>query len=84
MSKVFKFAKIIEVDGEQVLFYIEPNNDQDPPCETLHQIVRIDGVCADIKMDGMTYAQADKAFNGIGEEAALVVLNCVRGLLAER
>ena len=73
------FAKIIEVEGEQVLFYLQPDDD----CEKLHQIVRVDGVCADVAISGLTYENADKSFADLDETAALRVLNVVRDLMRD-
>ncbi len=77
------FAKLFEVDGEQVLFFREPDTDNEADDrEILHQVVNIDGVCADIKLCGMTYANVDKAFDMLDEHSARGVLKTVRDILA--
>lgn len=78
-----EFAKIIVVDGQQVLFYLSPDNEKDD-CETLNQCVRIDGVFANVAISGFSYANADRAFAKADETIARVVLGTVRNLLGEK
>ena len=73
-----KFAKIVEVDGEQVLFYIEPDDEADGK-EKLHQICRVDGLCGDIALGGLSYESADEALSKIGEKEARLVISTIRG-----
>lgn len=80
-----KFAKIFEVDGEQVLFYVEPDTQSEyDDRDRIHQIVRIDGVCADIALGGMTYEDADKAFAKFDQDYARTILKSVRDLLKKK
>ena len=77
-----RWCKIIETQDTQVLFYIEPearNDDED--CECLHQIVRILGVCADIKVGGIPLENAEKYFDDLNEESANLVVKVVTDLL---
>jgi hypothetical protein len=76
------FAKIVEVDGEQVLFYLEPDKDEDER-EMLNQIVRVDGLCINVALGGFTYERADAAFAGIDETYARKVLKMARDVAAK-
>lgn len=78
------FAKLFEVEGEQVLFFREPDNDGDFPDdrEMIHQMVNIGGVFADVKLCGFTIENSDKAWAKIDQEAADNLVKSVRGLLA--
>jgi len=75
-----KFAKIIECQGEQVLFFLEPDEEADER-EMLHQVVRIDGMCIDVKVGGLTYDKADKVFADLNEDSAELVLKAVRDMI---
>ena len=75
-----RWAKIIEVLDNQVLFFMEPEDN----CESLHQVVRINGVCADIKISGIISALCEKVFNSIDEKAAETVIKTVEDLLENK
>lgn len=81
MSEKIKFAKLFDVDGEQVLFYLEPDHDSDG-CDKLHQIVRVDGMYIDMALGGISYENADKAFAKVDAEFARQTLNTARDLLS--
>lgn len=69
------FAKIIVVDGEQVLFYTEP----DPEDETktkLHQIAQPDGLVADVALGGIK--DDTGLLDRIGDAEARSVLQIIR------
>jgi hypothetical protein len=84
MSDKLKFARIVEVDGEQVLFYIEPDHESKKEGrEKLHQIIRINGICADVALGGMTPEAADKALAKCDEPVARGVIEMVRKALPE-
>ena len=73
------FAKIIKVDGYQVLFYLEPDNEEGSR-EKLHQIVRKGGLCVDATVYSLTHKEADKLFEGIDESSAKMLLMFVDNL----
>ena len=75
-----KFARIIEVDGKQVLFYTEPDHEYDG-CELVHQIVNLKGVQADIKLGGVTYKNVDKFWKLLDEAHARKVVETVETML---
>jgi hypothetical protein len=75
-----RFAKIVEVDGEQVLFYLEPDADEDDK-EKLNQIVRIDGMCINTALCGMSYKAADAAFAKIDDACARRLLKVARSMI---
>ncbi len=70
-----EWCKIIEVDGKTVLFYAEPDTENDADKTKLHQIYRTeDGIFADV------------AVTNIDEEIEIVVAACdeekARGIIA--
>ena len=79
------FAKIVLVDGSQVLFFIE--NDIEAEEKTgqskakLNQHVRYRGIEANVALGGMTYELADKALANADEEYARKVFDTVRNLV---
>jgi hypothetical protein len=75
---VFKFAEIVEVDGEQVLFYTEPDEDDD--FGKLHQIVQIEGTCMDAAAS-IPIDKLDEVFEKIDETFAAKFLVAARDLL---
>ena len=80
-----KFAKIFQVDGEQVLFYLSPDySDKDNDnFETMHQIVRIDEVFIDIGISRLSVEKADEAFEKVDETHARMVLGAAREMLGK-
>jgi hypothetical protein len=46
------FAKIIEIEGQQVLFWVEEDDDHEG-CVKMHQMVDFDGIRADITLGGI-------------------------------
>lgn len=77
-----RFANIIELEGEQVLFYVEPDHDHEEDDRfVLHQIVSVCGVVADVKLGGLTEENADKALANTDEKMASHVLKTIRDLM---
>lgn len=77
-----QFAKLFEIDNEQVLFYREPDHDAEDDREKLHQVVYIDGVCIDMAVGGMTYELGDTAFDKVDQDYARQILANARKLLS--
>ncbi len=73
------FAKIVEVEGEQVLFYTEPSSRHDDRMK-LHQIVELGDIQADVVVDGLTEEAAEIALGG-AEEAAPRLRKIVQKML---
>lgn len=69
------FAKIVVVDGEQVLFYTEPDSEDETKTK-LHQIAQPDGLVADIALGGI--ADDTGLIDRIGETEARNVLKIIR------
>lgn len=76
------FAKLFEVEGEQVLFFLEPDSENDG-CECIHQIVRISGLYIDMKAAGIRATSVDASFAKIDEKYARSTLATARKLLSE-
>jgi len=78
------WCKVIEVLDEAVLFYMEPETREDElECECLHQVVRTQGVCADVKIGGIPCSLAEEVFNNIDQETAEQVIKTVEDLLEQ-
>lgn len=77
------WCKIIETKEGQVLFFLEPDEDttEGHPCERLHQMVRIDGVCSEVQIRNIPINRSEELFNSITEETALAVIARVRDVL---
>lgn len=75
-----RWAKIIEVLDNQVLFFMEPEDN----CESLHQVVRINGLLADVKIGGISIEDCEKVFNSIDEKAAETVIKTLEDLLENK
>lgn len=82
-----KWCKIIEVLDNQVLFYMEPESTEaremyeNKDTECLHQVVRIRGVCSDIKIGGIPPDECDKVFESINKELAEMVVKTVEDFI---
>jgi len=69
MSK--QFAKLFEVDGEQVLLCRTQDDEYDQDeRECAHQMTLVDGLEVNIAVGGMTYEASDKFFDSFDEAAA--------------
>jgi len=76
------WCKIIEVLDNQVLFYTEPEvRDDGRDCECLHQVVRTQGVCADIKIGGIPVTLVGEFFRELNEKDAENVVRTVEDKL---
>lgn len=75
---MIKWCKIIEVLDNQVLFFMEPGEEG---TETLHQMVRIRGICSDIVVKNIPSELVDIAFESINEQVAEQVVKQVEDLL---
>lgn len=69
------FAKIVVIDGEQVLFYTEPDP-EDETATKLNQMVQVDGLIANVAVGGIK--NADGLIERIGYDAARKVMQIVR------
>lgn len=74
------FAKIVVVDGQQVLFYTEPDPEHDDKTK-LNQIVQMDGYTANIAVGGIS--DDSGLIERLGEEDAKRVLKAVKDLMEE-
>lgn len=87
-----KWCKIFEIEGYQVLFFYELDSSYNGPKEnnykgdyyTVHQIVNIDDVWADIKVQGITEDKIEKVFDAVSEKEASLVFEVVGTLLKEK
>lgn len=69
------FAKIVVVDGVQVLFYTEPDPEDDEKTK-LNQITQVDGLVANIACGGI--ADDTGLLDRIGEPEARQVIKIVQ------
>lgn len=82
-----RFAKLFEVDGEQVLFYLEPDAEGKPTPECddfykVNQVTHFDGIYANVAVAGMPYENAENMLSKTDEAYANAHLQMVRNLLA--
>jgi hypothetical protein len=75
-----KFAKIIEVDGEQVLYYLGPD-DEDDDREVLHVLASIEGVWVNTSAS-ITCKVAETVLDSYTKGKARKFLTEMRELLA--
>lgn len=83
-----QFARIMEHDGQQVLFWLEPisSNPLDPSATQpimIHQITQIGSVCFDFSINEVDWETAHKGLQGIDSSTAKVVVENARTLLPE-
>jgi hypothetical protein len=76
------FAKIVEVDGRQVLFYIESDTVYDGKAK-VNQIVRVDGLEINAALHGLTYEQADEILAERNEDSARAVVAFAQQILLD-
>jgi hypothetical protein len=78
---MLKWCKIVEALDNQVLFFLEPDSEKGEGYECLHQVIRSNGVCSDIKIGGIPLEVCDKVFSSLDEKAAEMVVKTVEDLL---
>lgn len=81
------FAKIVVVDGQQVLFYAEPDHDTDPDKDDvdywrLNQLTFANGVMANIAGMGMSEENVLKVITEADEDSARKIIKAVAGLMS--
>lgn len=78
---MFKWVKLFEIDGIQVLFYLEPDGDD----MILHQVTYADDISVDmaLRFGNDMSDTSRKAFDMIDEDAARNLLEIRRKMFAE-
>lgn len=85
-----KWAKIFEVEGEQVLFFYEIDNsletEDDEDRYTIHQIVHISdhGITADVTIKGIKVEDIQDAFDSTNQETADIVYKTIKELIEDQ
>ena len=74
-----KWAKLFEVNGEQVLFFIEADETRDDRC--LHQLIMIDEYTVDAIIKGLNPNDAQLALNSIDQETAKLFLEKIKEVI---
>jgi hypothetical protein len=76
-----KWAKLFEVNGQQVLFYFEKTQEVDS--YDIHQITEHNGECVDILLRNVPARSLKKTFGEIDEEYAKTALRVIREIVED-
>lgn len=78
-----KWTKIVEVLDNQVLFFFEPEKREDKEYETLHQVVRVRDVVAELKVSGILPEHRDEVMKSINKKTAELVIKTIEDMMEE-
>lgn len=74
------FAKIVELDGEQTLYFLEEAEDADAGA-VMHQIIYLHGIRVDAKVGPMPWETADKMLARIDDEHTRTIRKAVSQMI---
>jgi len=77
------FAKIIAVDGDQTLYFLEASEEVEDQA-IMHQIVYMDGLRIDAKVGPMSWEKADALLAKIDEEHTRTVRQAVAEIIGAK